>query len=77
VLVGGATAGFAIGLTLLPLFVNGTALRTGNYLGHVADEFLERGNGCGIEIRAGYAHVRIEVGDGVRELRGVVLGPFG
>ena len=46
-------------------------------LGDFANELLERGDGGGVEVRAGDADVGVEVGDGVGEFGGVLLGPLG
>ena len=68
----GATAGGGVAMGLvgvflgfLPLVVDGAAFGAGDLSGDFADELLEGWDGSGVEIRAGYAYVGIEVGYGV------------
>src|SRR5580698_1814942 len=68
---------FRLGLALLPLVVHGAALWAGNFLGDIANEFLERGYGAGVEIRAGNTDIRIEVRHSVLQLFRMALCPLG
>src|SRR5580658_8764043 len=63
-------------VSLLPLFIDSSALGTGHDLGHIAHKLLQTGNSRGPEFRSRDRDIHVEIRGRAAQFRFMLLGPL-